>query len=73
MQTVTRSNFTTVTTKGAILPAHLLQRIPDGRNVDGLKPTDYHPAGNERLNEAINRSWNRLLGRPEKTRGILHW
>ena len=58
MQTVSRSNFTTVTTEGAILPADLLQRIADGR-VDGLAPTDYHLAPNERLNEAINRSWNK--------------
>lgn len=62
MQTVSRSTFTTITTEGAILPADLLRRIVDGRDLDGLKPTDYHLAPNERLNEAINRSWNRLLG-----------
>lgn len=61
MQTVARSNFVTVKTEGGILPADLLQRIADGE-VDGLNPTDYHLAASERLNEAINRSWNRLLG-----------
>ncbi len=61
MQTVARSNFITVKTEGGILPAELLQRIADGE-VDGLNPTDYHLAASERLNEAINRSWNRLLG-----------
>lgn len=61
MQTVARSNFITVKTEGGILPADLLQRIADG-DVDGLNPTDYHLAASERLNEAINRSWNRLLG-----------
>jgi len=61
MQTVSRSPFTTVKTEGGILPADLLGRIAAG-NVDGLKPTDYHLAPNERLNEAISRSWNRLLG-----------
>ncbi len=61
MQTVTHSNFITVKTEGGILPADLLQRITD-RDVDGLNPTDYHLAANERLNEAINRSWNRLSG-----------
>ena len=30
--------------------------------MEGLKPTDYHLLENEKLNEAINRSWNRLLG-----------
>lgn len=61
MQTVARSNFITVKTEGGILPADLLQRIADGK-VEGLNPTDYHLAASERLNEAINRSWNRLLG-----------
>lgn len=61
MQTIARSSFTTVTTEGAILPADLLQRVADGE-VEGLGPTDYYLAPNERLNEAINRSWNRLLG-----------
>ncbi|MCI0554961.1 MAG: hypothetical protein L0287_28775, partial [Anaerolineae bacterium] len=61
MQTVARSNFITVKTEGGILPADLLQRIADGE-VAGLNPTDYHLTSSERLNEAINRSWNRLLG-----------
>ncbi|MBN1811807.1 MAG: SAM-dependent DNA methyltransferase [Anaerolineae bacterium] len=62
MHTVSRSIFTTVKTEGAILPADLLQRVADGRDLDGLKPADYHLAPNERLNEAINRAWNRCLG-----------
>jgi len=62
MQTISRSSFTTVTTEGAILPADLLQRIVDGRSLAGLRPEDYHLAPTERLNEAISRSWNRLLG-----------
>lgn len=61
MQTLSRSPFTTVKTEGGILPADLLGRIAAGE-IDGLKPTDYHLAPNERLNEAISRSWNRLLG-----------
>lgn len=63
MQTVSRTSFTTVKTEGAILPAELLQRIAggDGR-LPGLTPTDYHLFAGERLNEAINRSWNRCLG-----------
>ena len=62
MHTLTRSTFTTVKTEGAILPADLLQRVADGRSLDGLTPADYHLAPSERLNEAINRSWNRCLG-----------
>jgi N-6 DNA Methylase len=42
------------------LPPDLLARIAAGQ-VDGLDPQrDYHLAPNERLNEAISRSWNRL-------------
>jgi very-short-patch-repair endonuclease len=53
--------FTTIRTEGALLPADLLQRISEGANVDGLTPDSYHRPG-EKLNEAINRSWNALQG-----------
>ena len=62
MQTIAQNNFITVKTEGGILPADLLQRIADGGEVEGLNPTDYHLAANERPSEAMNRSWNRLLG-----------
>jgi hypothetical protein len=62
MQTIARTSFTTVKTEGGLLPADLLQRIADGRSVDGLRPEDYHLLPGERLNEAINRAWNRCLG-----------
>ena len=59
----TRDLFTTVRTEGGLLPADLLQRIAAGdSDLEGLKPSDYHLAGGERLNEAISRAWNRLLG-----------
>jgi hypothetical protein len=58
-----RDIFTTIRTEGAILPSDLLQRIADGdRNLGGLTPGDYHLQNGEKLNEAISRSWNRLLG-----------
>jgi hypothetical protein len=62
MQTISRTPFTTVKTEGGLLPADLLQRIADGREVKGLRSEDYHLLRNERLNEAINRAWNRCLG-----------
>ncbi|MCB0251418.1 MAG: hypothetical protein KDI07_22805, partial [Anaerolineae bacterium] len=63
MQTISRTPFTTVKTEGGILPADLLSRVAAGdAQAEGLRPTDYHLAPNERLNEAISRSWNRLLG-----------
>src|SRR5690606_35396278 len=52
---------TTIRTEGALLPADLLQRISEGANLDGLTPESYHRPG-EKLNEAINRSWNALQG-----------
>ncbi|MGG6268523.1 Eco57I restriction-modification methylase domain-containing protein [Leptolyngbya sp. AN03gr2] len=46
-----------------MLPGDLLQRIVIGdKNLDGLSPTSYHLLEGEKLNEAINRSWNRLRG-----------
>ena len=56
----TRSAFVTVDSQGGLLPPDLLARIAAGQ-VDGLDPQrDYHLAPNERLNEAISRSWNRV-------------
>lgn len=55
--------FTTVHIQGTILPADLLQRIVSGdTSLGGLSPQDYHLGEGERLNDAINRSWNRLSG-----------
>ena len=55
------SLFTTVRTEGGLLPAEFLLRVSEGdSSVPGLKPADYHLLQNEKLSEAINRSWNRL-------------
>lgn len=55
--------FITIHIQGAILPADLLRRIVTGdTSLGGLSPQDYHLGEGERLNEAINRSWNRLSG-----------
>lgn len=53
--------FTTIRTEGALLPADLLQRISEGATIEGLTAESYHRPG-EKLNEAINRSWNALQG-----------
>lgn len=54
--------FTTVRSEGAILPMDLLQRIAQSdTNLQGLTPESYYLLKTEKLNEAINRSWNRLL------------
>lgn len=63
MQTRNRNSFTTIHTEGALLPVDLLQRISESDStMDGLTPEGYHLAPGEKLNEAINRSWNRLAG-----------
>ena len=63
MQTRNRNTFTTIHTEGALLPVDLLQRISENdRSLEGLDPQSYHLAPGEKINEAINRSWNRLNG-----------
>lgn len=57
MQARTKELFTTIRTEGAILPADLLQRISEGRDLDGLKPDSYHLIKGQKLNEVINHSW----------------
>ena len=58
-----RETFTTIRTEGALLPVEILQRIAEGdRHLEGLSPESYHLSKNEKLNEAINRAWNRCEG-----------
>ncbi len=58
-----RSNiFSAIRTEGALLTADFLLKVSEGDpSVPGLSPSDCHLLENERLNEAINRSWNRLV------------
>ena len=61
MRLRSKDHFQTIHTEGGLLPADLLQRVADGdRHLDGLGKTTYHLAPNERLNERITGSWNRL-------------
>jgi hypothetical protein len=55
--------FETVTTEGALLPSDFLQRLAQrDPEIKGLTPDEYHLGGGEKINEAISRSWNRVLG-----------
>ena len=55
--------FETITTEGALLPSDFLQRLAQrDRDIAGLTSEAYHLGEGEKLNEAISRSWNRLLG-----------
>ena len=63
MRLRSRDLFATIRTEGGLLPPEFLQRVADGDpDVDGLDPGSYHLPENERLNEAITRSWTRLQG-----------
>lgn len=58
-----RGTFLTIKTEGSLLPPDLLQNILDrGSDLEGLTPEDFHLAKGEKVNEAINRSWTRILG-----------
>ncbi len=59
----TSNPFPSVRTEGGLLPAETLQRIASGdeRALANLSPASYHLAPGERLNEAISRSWSRLV------------
>jgi hypothetical protein len=57
------NQFSTIRIEGSILPPDLLVRITNSDpGLGGLASTDYHLLPQERLNEAINRSWNRMIG-----------
>ena len=46
-----------------MLPVDLLQRTSENdTNLESLDPEGHHLAPSEKLNEATNRSWNRLSG-----------
>jgi hypothetical protein len=54
-------NFTTIRTEGGLLPPDLLGKIFN-KQIEGANPESYGLEANDRINEAINRSWNILVG-----------
>jgi hypothetical protein len=63
MRTRRQELFITIRTEGSILPPDILHRVAAGDSeLGGLNPESYHLGATERLNEAITRSWNRLVG-----------
>ena len=56
-------SFETIRSEGALLPPDLLQRIAErDKDLGGLRGEDYGLPPNEPLNEAIVRSYNRMVG-----------
>jgi hypothetical protein len=55
--------ITAIKTEGGLLPREVLARVAaEDADLPGMEQQAYHLPPNERLGEAINRSWNRLLG-----------
>jgi hypothetical protein len=53
--------FQSIRSEGGLLPPDLLRRVIDPKEkLEGTRPEDYGLPQNERLNEVITQSWNRL-------------
>lgn len=53
--------FTTIRAEGGLLPSDFLTKIFN-KQVEGANPESYGLEASDRINEAINRSWNWLVG-----------
>ena len=61
---VSQSSFLAITSEGGLLPADFLAELLAPKSaIEGLTPVSYNLAEGERINEQVNRSWNRLRGR----------
>ena len=59
---MSRRPFSAVRTEGGLLPQDLLARIQAGDStLAGTKAKSYHLGPHERVGEAVNRSWTRLV------------
>jgi len=55
------SDFQTIHSEGGLLPPDLMRHILDPKEkIPGTQPEDYGLPENERINETITQSWNRL-------------
>ena len=54
--------FTSIRTVGALLPADMLIRIADGKDVSASTPADYHLVGVRSITDAAERHWDYLKG-----------
>jgi len=60
---MSRSDFTTIRTEGALLPPGLLKRLREPKNgLPGSDEAAYHVAPPRRLTEVISEAWNTLQG-----------
>lgn len=54
--------FTSIAAVGGLLPADMLTRIADGKDVSASKPADYHVVGVRSVKDAAERHWDYLKG-----------
>ena len=54
--------LTSVRTVGGLLPADMLLRIAEGKDVSGSRPADYHVVGVRSVQAAAERHWDFLKG-----------
>ncbi len=63
MRTSKKDRFITIRSEGGLLPLDFLERVALlDQEISGLTPADYHLLEHEKINESINRAWDRLLG-----------
>lgn len=61
MRSKGKERFITVRSEGGLLPIDFLEKIALlDEDIDGLRPEHYHLFEREKINEAINRAWDRL-------------
>ncbi|MEU3456739.1 DNA methyltransferase [Micromonospora sp. NPDC006766] len=63
--------FTAVHTIGGLLPADMLVRIAEGRDVSGAKPADYRVVGSRSVRDDAERHWDYLKAVWQDLRGKL--
>ena len=62
MKIANRNIFSTIKTEGGLIPSDLLEKLSvSDKSLEGLSLESYHLNPNERINEAVSRSWNRLI------------
>ena len=54
--------LTSIRTVGGLLPADMLIRIAEGKDVPGSRPADYHVVGVRSVQDAAERHWDFLKG-----------
>lgn len=54
--------FASIRVVGGLLPADMLARIADGKDISGSKPADYHVVGARSVQDDAERHWDYLKG-----------